>query len=102
MNPRFLTALLGLFSFILHAADGPANAGHRRVFTADGQPADAAFFPIAVWLQSPRNAARFQAAGINLYVGLYRGPTAEELAELENAGMPVICDQNAVGLENKD
>ena len=79
-----------------------STATRQRVFTADGQPTDAAFFPIAVWLQSPRNAARFQAAGINLYVGLYRGLTAEELAELEKANMPVICDQNPVGLENKD
>src|ERR1044071_3172543 len=32
-------------------------------------------FPIAVWLQSPSNAARYQAAGVNLYVGLWKGPT---------------------------
>ncbi len=63
-----------------------------------GLPNDPGFFPVAVWLQAPRNAKRFQAAGINLYVGLWNGPTEEQLAALKEAGMPVICDQNRVGL----
>mgnify|MGYP003574972130 FL=1 len=63
---------------------------------------DPSFFPIAVWLQSPRNAERFKAAGINVYVGLHRGPTEEQLEALQKAGMHVICSQNRVGLENKD
>ena len=60
------------------------------------------FFPIAVWLQNPRNAARYKAAGFNTYVGLWRGPTAEQLAALKQAGMKVICHQNAVGLAHVD
>src|SRR5688572_30946341 len=32
----------------------------------NGPPSDPDYFPIAVWLQDPRNAARFKAAGINL------------------------------------
>lgn len=59
-------------------------------------------FPIAVWLQSPKNAARYKAAGINLYVGLWEGPTEEQLSALKAAGMPVICEQNKVGLAHKD
>ena len=55
-------------------------------------------FPIAVWLQSPANAGRYRAAGINLYVGLWKGPTEEQLRLLRQAGMSVICEQNAVGL----
>ena len=55
-------------------------------------------FPIAVWLQNPANAERYKAAGFNLYVGLWQGPTEQQLATLKRAGMPVICDQNAVGL----
>jgi hypothetical protein len=47
-----------------------------------------------VWLQSPRNAARYKALGINLYVGLWRGPTEEQVAELKRLGMPVICALN--------
>jgi hypothetical protein len=56
-------------------------------------------FPIAVWLQSPANAARYKQIGINLYVGLWRGPTADQLSELEKAGMPLICSQNAEALK---
>jgi len=36
-----------------------------------------------------------------MYIGLWKGPTEKQLAELTAAGMPVICDQNAVGLKNK-
>jgi hypothetical protein len=60
----------------------------------NGPSASADYFPIAVWLQNPNNAARYQAAGINLYVGLYRGPTEEQLATLARAGLRVICSQN--------
>ena len=57
-------------------------------------------FPIAVWLQSPANAERYQKAGINLYVGLWEGPKEDDLTALRKAGMPVICDQNKVGLSH--
>jgi hypothetical protein len=55
-------------------------------------------FPIAVWLQNPANAGRYRAAGVNLYVGLWQGPTEEQLRALKQAGMAVVCDQNKVGL----
>jgi len=58
----------------------------------------ASFFPIAVWLQSPSNAAKYKAIGINTFVGLWEGPTASQLTELKTAGVPTICDQNATGL----
>jgi len=67
-----------------------------------GVSADPAFFPIAVWLQDPRNAARYKQAGINLYVALWQGPTEAQLAALKAAGMPVICHQNRTGLAHKD
>lgn len=63
-----------------------------------GLPTDPGYFPIAVWLQSPENASKFKAAGINLYIGLWQGPTEAQLAALKTAGMPVICEQNPVGL----
>ena len=59
-------------------------------------------FPIAVWLQDPANAARYKAAGINLYVSLWQGPTETQLAALKAADMPVICAQNAVGLAHRE
>ena len=78
----------------------PANSVYRQ--WDKGLSSDPNFFPIAVWLQAPQNARRFQAAGINLYVGLWQGPTEEQLAELKAVGMPVICDQNQVGLTSKN
>lgn len=67
-----------------------------------GIPDDPNFFPIAVWLQAPRNAAQYQKAGINLYVGLFRGPSEEQLLQLKEAGMRVICSQNDVGLQSEN
>ncbi len=67
-----------------------------------GPPKDPSYFPIAVWLQQPRNAPRFKQAGINLYVGLWQGPTEEQLSVLREAKMPVICEQNAVGLRHRE
>jgi hypothetical protein len=80
------------------APPGPSPAAQWK----NGPPSDPRFFPLAVWLQSPRNAARYRAAGINLYVGLWQGPTTNQLAELELAGMPLICGQNRLGLAQKD
>lgn len=59
---------------------------------------DPTFFPIGVWLQEPDLAPDYQRAGINLYVGLWQGPTAEQLATLAGHGMPVIADQSPTGL----
>jgi hypothetical protein len=67
----------------------------------NGLSTNADYFPIAVWVQNPKNAERYKAAGINLYVGLWRGPTAEHLEQLQKAGMRVICAQNAFALSNK-
>lgn len=67
---------------------------------ANGLPQDPAFFPIAVWLQAPQAAARYRELGINLYIGLWQGPTREQIDALAAAGMPVICEQNEVGLAN--
>src|SRR5690348_15985940 len=67
-----------------------------------GPSADPSYFPIAVWLQSPSQAARYEAAGVNLYVGLYRGPNEKDLAELKNAGMQAFCSQNRYALAHLD
>jgi hypothetical protein len=80
----------------IHPGHAPSPYGRWR----NGPPADESYFPIAVWLQNPGNAARYKAAGINLYVGLWRGPTTNQLAELETAGMDLICGQNRVALAN--
>ncbi|MHB8864056.1 MAG: hypothetical protein ACYC6N_16755 [Pirellulaceae bacterium] len=79
-------------------AGAPTSADYQR--WENGLPSDPGYFPIAVWLQAPRNAARFREAGINLFVGLWQGPTEPQLAELKSAGMSVICEQNEVGLHS--
>lgn len=75
------------------AADEPARSSPLN---------DPNFFPLAVWLQNPSNAAKYKAAGINTYVALWRGPTDEQLAMLKAQGMYAICSQNAAGLAHKD
>lgn len=63
-----------------------------------GPSTDPNVFPIAVWLQQPKNLEAFRGVGINLFIGLWEGPTEEQLATLATGNMPVFCDQNQVGL----
>jgi len=65
---------------------------------SNGPPSDPSFFPIAVWLQDPSMVKQYAAIGINVYVGLWQGPTEAQLSSLKAASMPVGCDQNDVGL----
>lgn len=88
---------------------GPARAAEPSATRAplyarwqNGPPHDDAFFPIAVWLQPPGKAKQYRDAGFNTYVGLWNGPTEDQLAALKRAGMQVICDQNEVGLKHRD
>jgi hypothetical protein len=67
-----------------------------------GYPADPSYFPIGVWMQNPANAERFAAVGINHYVGLWQGPTDEQLANARAAAMPVVCEQAGVWEANLD
>jgi hypothetical protein len=80
----------------------PERGGTMYVTWENGPPKDPNYLPIAVWLQDPKMAPRYREAGINLYIGLWKGPTEEQLAELKAAGMPVICEQNDVGLQHKE
>lgn len=66
-------------------------------FTRDGRVRDPNWFPLAVWLQDPANATKYRELGVNLYVGLWDGPTKAQLDVLAAAGMPVICHHNDVG-----
>jgi len=78
----------------------PGAVSLRRLVARPSTNAD--YFPIGVWLQSPRNAKRFKDAGINLYIGLWRGPTLAQLVELREAGMGLVCGQNSVGPSNRE
>lgn len=65
-----------------------------------GFPRDPGFFPIGVWLQETHRAGSYKEMGINTYVGLWDGPREEQLADLANAGLYAITDQNDVGLSS--
>jgi hypothetical protein len=104
--PRFVPRLPGWFrpghgTLILVLASLVLARGEGAVWT-NGIPTDPGFFPIAVWLQPPSRAKAYRDAGFNLYVGLWSGPTATQLAALKQAGMRVICDQNDLGLAHRD
>src|SRR5690349_657783 len=64
----------------------------------NGLSSNADYFPIGVWLQRPADAALWQAAGVNLYSGLWQGPTTDQLDTLRAAGMQTITSQNGVAL----
>lgn len=84
------------------STDPPETLANAYAGWKNGPPSDPGYFPIAVWVQQPKNASKYRAAGINLYVGLRKGPTEAQLAELREVGMPVICFQNDVGLAHSD
>lgn len=67
-----------------------------------GFPTTTSYFPIGVWMQNPDNAARFAAVGVNHYVGLWQGPTEEQLQTARAAEMPVVCEQEGVWRDNLD
>jgi hypothetical protein len=59
---------------------------------------DPNFFPIAVWVQNPANAAAYKSNGINMFVGIWGGLDKVKFDYLKAAGVKVICDQNDFGL----
>ncbi len=97
---RSLPFLLLLIAPALGQGQKPADAPYAA--WSHGPPTDPSFFPIAVWLQAPGNAAKYRDAGINTYVGLWQGPTAAQLDALKAAGMKVVCHQNELALQRKD
>lgn len=108
---RNLFGLLGLWIWMgismwavsICQADAPADHFpelQRR--WPNGPFQDPNRFPIAVWLQDPRNAGRYKEIGVTLYVGLWKGPTEAQLAELRRHEMPVLCDQNDYALAHLD
>lgn len=94
-----LVALVGGASLVTLASEGNPSP-----YTSwkQGPSPDPAFFPIGVWLQNPARAPAYRDAGINFYLGLWQGPTEEQLATLKRHGMRVIAGQNDVGLRHRD
>jgi hypothetical protein len=90
--------------------DNPVASDHSTVPShispyadwANGPSTSVDYFPIGVWVQSPENAEAYRQIGINTYVGLWKGPTEEQLTQLTDAGLSVICAQNEVGRAHID
>jgi hypothetical protein len=101
MFPRPTTPAAILAAIAIILAFRPA-LGQSPPSPVTSPLSDANFFPLAVWLQNPNNAAKYKAAGINTYVALWRGPTDEQLATLKSHGLYAICSQNTAGLAHKD
>jgi hypothetical protein len=99
MRSTFAFLIVTLVLAICFSASPPAAGNPYRQWQ-NGPSHDESFFPIAVWLQPPTRARQYLAAGFNTYVGLWQGPTEEQLASLKKAGMKVICGQNAVALQH--
>lgn len=98
-----LKPLLALLIFCsslaaMQAADAPSFYAQWT----NGPSTDPNFFPIAVWLQNPSRAEEYKRAGINTYIGLWQGPTEEQLSALRKAGMKLICGQSERSLKFRD
>jgi hypothetical protein len=112
LSLRTLVAWIGIVAIgIVAAAAGNAKAAADAARAKphpsyavwkNGPDKTDAYFPLAVWLQEPKNAPKYRAIGINLYVALWDGPNEKQIAELKKDGMPVICAQNDYALKHLD
>jgi len=58
------------------------------------------FFPIGVWAQNSRRAARYKALGVDYYLALFGGPTEAQVTDLRKAGIATICSMNDYARKN--
>jgi hypothetical protein len=86
-----------VLSFLLLVGRHSVSGGELPM---NGFPTDADFFPIGVWAQSPGRAASYKAIGINTFVGLYEGPTEQQLAALAQQNMFAVAAQTDIGLNS--
>ncbi|WP_165252129.1 hypothetical protein [Paludisphaera soli] len=93
---------IGTFVVLLAAWAGGARGGDGPATFSKGPPDRPEDFPIAVWLQDTANAEKYRAVGVNLYVGLWRGPTVEQLDALDAAGIRLIVGQSRKSLAFRD
>lgn len=95
-GPRLLAFLVAILAVM--TTTGPVSAETKLSHFPESLLSRDDFFPLAVWLQDPGVAADYKTLGINLYVGLWQGPTSRQLAQLKAARMPVISRMNQTGL----
>ena len=67
---------------------------------SNGPSTSANFFPIGVWLQNPQNETSvvYKNMGINVYIGLWAGPTESQLTAVAKIPSVTFSDQNFTGL----
>jgi len=97
-------ALLVTLAIAVPTAGQGADSASESVYAAwsNGPSTDPGWFPIGVWLQDPRLAPRYAELGVNTFVGLWQGPTREQLRLLKQADMSVVCGMNKLALEQAD
>ncbi len=96
-----LAVVLAYGSFINPAsAQDPSNSPYAQ--WKNGPPTDPDYFPIAVWLQPAKYVPQLKNAGVNLVIGVWRGPTEKHLADFRELGMPLICHQTEAALSDLD
>ncbi len=95
--PLMSVALIALATVL----SGCAHEAARHPWSRwEPLPQNEDFFPIGVWAQAPGHARQYKAMGVDYYLALFGGPTAEQMAELRAAGMPTICTFNDYAREN--
>ncbi len=114
---KFNYSIICVFLFLFTVRCSTGNPGNNSSFPGDeyeewfggpeyyskwskGPSSDPEYFPVAVWLQEPSNAISYMNIGINLYIGLYEGPTEDQLSGLDTSGMDVVAAQNLTGLSS--
>jgi hypothetical protein len=102
MSPKGSITIRSLVVLLMLVSTGTKAGEGAFAPWKEGQSTDKGYFPIGVWLQSPGNAGRYQAIGINLYVALWQGPTQAQIDTLRRFNMPVICSQNAWASQHLD
>ena len=64
----------------------------------NGPPKDPGYFPLAVWMQSPRHVREYQSIGINTFVGHWGDLNQADLDVFANSGMSLIVGQSAFAI----
>ncbi len=103
---RIVAALLLLLVCLTAASAGALTGAsaptNPYAMWPNSFPADPGFFPIAVWLQSPKHAAEYKALGINTYVGVSEDLTDEMMEMLRKQGIYAVTDQSIEGWTQRD
>lgn len=99
---RATQLLLLIYFFASSMAVFAVGADSAGTDSLNGFPNDPSFFPIGVWLQSPHRAPAYKAIGINVFVGLWEGPTEDQLATLAKFGMFAVTAQNDLALHSQN